>query len=48
MLRKSEAVIRTHSCGNCAAIGCIDLKPGKTRSTPASVASTSAMRGSVS
>ena len=48
MLRKSEAVIRTHSCGSCAAIGCIDLKPGNTRSTPASVASTSAMRGSVS
>ena len=26
----------------------LDLKPGNTRSTPASVASTSAMRGSVS
>ena len=48
MLRKSDAVIRTHSCGSCAPIGCIGLKPGSTRSTPASVASTSAMRGSVS
>ncbi len=48
MLRKSDAVMRTHSCGSCAPIGCIFLKPGSTRSTPSSVASTSAMRGSVS
>ena len=37
MLRKSDAVMRTHSCGSCAPIGCICWNPGRTRSTPASV-----------
>src|SRR6478609_8858271 len=46
--RKSEPVMRTHSCGRRAPIGCMARKPGSTRSTIASVSSTSAMRGSVS
>ena len=40
--------MRTHSCARRAPIGCMARKPGSTRSTPSSVASTSAMRGSVS
>ena len=32
-LRKSLAVMRTHSCASRAPIGCIDLKPGMTSST---------------
>ena len=47
-LRKSDAVMRTHSCARRAPIGCIVRKPGMSRSTPESIASTSSMRGSVS
>ncbi len=36
MLAKSCAVSATHSCGSCAPIGCIVLKPGISRSTPRS------------
>ena len=46
MLRKSPPVMRTHSCGSSAPIGCIAWKPGMTSSTPSSDArATSAMRG---
>ena len=48
MLRKSPPVMRTHSCGSSAPIGCIAWKPGMTSSTPSSSACDSAMRGSVS
>ena len=48
MLRKSPPVMRTHSCGSSAPIGCIAWKPGITSSTPSSSACDSAMRGSVS
>ena len=40
--------MRTHSCGRRAPIGCMARNPGRTRSTIASVSSTSAMRGSES
>ena len=48
MLRKSDAVIATHSCASSGPSGCMARKPGMTRSTIADVASFSAMRGSVS
>ena len=48
MLRKSPAVMRTHSWASGAPIGWKSVKPGMSESAMASVASTSAMRGSVS
>ena len=48
MLRKSPPVMRTHSCGRRAPIGCIAWKPGITSSTPSSNDCDTSMRGSVS
>ena len=48
MLRKSPPVMRTHSCGSRAPIGCIAWKPGITSSTPSRSSCDLAMRGSVS
>lgn len=48
MLRKSPAVIRTHSCASRAPIGCIDLKLGMMSSVMSSCCCTSSIRGSVS
>ena len=48
MLRKSPAVMRTHSCASVAPIGWKLVNPGMSESAMASVSSTSAMRGSVS
>ena len=47
-LRKSDAVMRTHSCARRAPIGCIFRNPGMSSSVPERIASTSPMRGSVS
>ncbi len=47
MLRKSPPVMRTHSCGSSAPIGCIAWNPGITSSTMSSCSCDVAMRGSV-
>jgi hypothetical protein len=48
MLRKSLAVMRTHSWASSAPMGWKSLKPGMSESAISSLACTSAMRGSVS
>ena len=48
MLRKSPPVMRTHSCGRRAPIGCIARNPGMTRSTIEACVSLASIRGSVS
>jgi hypothetical protein len=47
-LRKSHAVMRTHSCPRRAPIWCMVRKPGMSASVTASFASVATMRGSVS
>ena len=48
MLRKTDAVIATHSCASSGPSGCMARKPGMTRSTIAALASLAAIRGSES